>query len=1145
MVTINNNQIEILEFDSNKSFKERIASKYNTLVKYLYFEPELDINARDINFTMINILQDWLISDKVSLQELFTNYNNLPEYCKSFLDLKDDILMIWLAYRKANNITLEQKEQIYTILKINDIFESETEFNSSYEKSNFNIKNIDLKIENLKLVTKSRTKILKNITKISDEIKRPIETTNIKIYNSTINFDFWITSEEYKDYTTIELFNKMVVSDLCPFIQYNSYFKILKKFIPKQNWKKIPDENKIYIHLSKTKKIGDYLLVEIKKNENERTWTVNFILDIKNDNILPKDLIIERIMDVFDKSISFSRSVPRERDIQAIYYINKFFIHSYVLSDFILLHKDFSQIVYIDESSKVTKKRSKDNQTWLQIFAKKEYYEQSSVKILNISLPDNIYNVQVRIRGEDMYSVDIFYKFFNRLINIYRTKFTEIISFYREYIEDFGDIERADETMRKSIISGDFNTSGYSRYCTTVKFLKTLTQDEVQKMDDNLYIKFPRDIDNERPGDKYKSDGQNQNFYGCSSNEYKYPGLIKNNLGNRDEFPYLPCCFKTDRTLTKGSYYNNYYHGEPLIDTISNTSKYINSNKFVRFGQYGVLPPNINKIFDVFDGKSQYMRKGTIDNINSSIIASILLSFDVPNDLNSVITTRKAIGKKEDAISICKQSCYDIDLNIIIKNLKDQDAFLDPVYYLQLLEEYFKCKILILRDVLMNKNQTIILQPRYINGYYTFLRKNVPIILLFENFGSESDKAKYPKYELIIRKDKNGKEQHVKFDAEDSIIKQLLIINNMNNTLYSLNVPINPISFPFAEEKIISQWVDNYGKTRILTIVHDDMKIELHTSPLPQFKVPIVEKDSIKHDLVDCLTAKKILKDLGADTIKTTDFGIYSTINFIEFSIKCKLNLEKNFISTFNIEKRLARYITEYMFWIFSKYLHDNNISVITEKILYRFSEEKCIIDENKEYNINSIRRKFSLDSDFMRDEKIVLQNIETLKRLMYVLKLYSIRELQSLLEYRNRESIKEYIVDINDFDTDNNNLIILKGSDALDQYIIEKVEPVIIYDKPIIGESPYFFNNKFFGKKNIYLAQNSNSLKEANKIIETWKIKRYNKGILLENTSKNDIYSFVNSDEISLISGNGEQDNKILGYKINNMARYTCLLSL
>ena len=68
----------------------------------------------------------------------------------------------------------------------------------------------------------------------------------------------------------------------------------------------------------------------------------------------------------------------------------------------------------------------------------------------------------------------------------------------------------------------------------------------------------------------------------------------------------------------------------------------------------------------------------------------------------------------------------------------------------------------------------------------------------------------------------------------------------------------------------------------------------------------------------------------------------------------------------------MSRYILEYVFWLFCKYIKDND-KILDNDTISEFAKNNIIIDEEFEYT--NVDNKFSYVSGVMKDKKLVLKN--------------------------------------------------------------------------------------------------------------------------------------------------------------------------
>jgi hypothetical protein len=254
-------------------------------------------------------------------------------------------------------------------------------------------------------------------------------------------------------------------------------------------------------------------------------------------------------------------------------------------------------------------------------------------------------------------------------------------------------------------------------------------------------------------------------------------------------------------------------------------------------------------------------------------------------------------------------------------------------------------------------------------------------------------------------------------------------------------------------------------------------------------------------------------------------------------------------VSTYNMYKKLARYIIEYVYWLFSGYIHSRSITTITNEHIQNFFKEQVVIDPNFEYT--HVGKIFSLDSGVMRNGKLVVKSEETLKRLVYVLRVYINTQRQKLMNYHTRKVIEHYYVDITDFDH-HQFQVILQGNNSVSKWIDEHKLNYYLYDTvQIARRSPYFFRNSLVGDT-IYLAQNTDTIQKAIAIAETWAKHGYNPGSnptdFGDDVVRMTLYRYVSAGDITPFKVNGvptDLDIHVLGYKIEDMSAFTVLLTL
>jgi hypothetical protein len=377
---------------------------------------------------------------------------------------------------------------------------------------------------------------------------------------------------------------------------------------------------------------------------------------------------------------------------------------------------------------------------------------------------------------------------------------------------------------------------------------------------------------------------------------------------------------------------------------------------------------------------------------------------------------------------------------------------------------------------------------------------------------------------------------------------------------------IQPVVFPVNELKVLSQTIDSYGKTRKVCIKHSGKTVTLFTDPV----APIAtEEKTTPVTVVSLEVASEILGEFSSQTVRIKgDKRILVEVSGKIGNVKVTIPVEgiviegipqtyemhypktvNSALEIYNRNKKYARYMSEYLFWLFSNYVKDNKIEELTDKVLASFARKYIQVIPDFQYG--EVSKIFSTENGLMKDGKIVAVSEDMVKRLLYVLKLYSIRDNKTLVEYHTRKAITHYYVDITDFDIFPGQ-VLLQGEDSVDKWIMENRSSFTLQSEIMIGQpTPYFFRNVLVGKTN-YLAQNVSSLQRALDIAVGWQKIGYNQGIHVESFAEKKyeftLYSYVNKDDITEVKVAGKpapKEIKILGYKLGGTPFYTVLLDL
>ena len=575
MIRVNNKNFNIYDFDTQDSISARIAVDSKTIPKYIYKKgTEDDITTEDLLEVIINDAKENIDFDdfKKSIS------SKIP---KNDFDIKKDILYIWISF----NLKLEELSRINPIilddvadrLVQQDYLTSKDEFDKIWkDKDNIKLK-LRAEIDRHRIELKKYNDLFIKFS----ELKESIPYTNFITEKLTVSFNI------NTKLTLIEVFNTVVTNKNVPFVSYLNYYKILKNFIPSQDWS---NESLSYMLLKVNSKISDepsYINVIIAMSEEKLPECI-FELIIDKTTV-SKDILIERIISCIE---SLGNIIP-----------DKYF-NSYVFSDLVMMDNTFmSNMVTIDEFTKPTKKNA-----WIymhfnhintglvkcSVIQKMVDFHDSEVKFLDKTVfKEGDPYIRIHItKAKTRQSIDTFQKMFSKLLVYYDGKYDEIKSEYVKYIPDFGtEVTSIVKKKKKKLDVENVFPKNYSRTCKNERMPTVISDKKAKKYIEQgrQVIRFPRDVMGDNP---YNSDGVNPKNYACKNEKYQFPGLQKNKLENSEDYPFLPCCYVADQTARSGNY-SAYYNNTQVESKIKKQQNLISTDKFLEPNKFGELSTEI------------------------------------------------------------------------------------------------------------------------------------------------------------------------------------------------------------------------------------------------------------------------------------------------------------------------------------------------------------------------------------------------------------------------------------------------------------------------------------------------------------------------------------------------------------------------
>lgn len=1172
MLVIRNNTEEkdiLLSYiDTLESFKNRIAMEYDSIPKYIYIIDSDNLFNKE-KLEIIDMLD--IIKNK--------NYQEIKKNIEFFdLDIFDDIILVKTLFMSEQNTSIDM-ETISLLVQ--------TEF----ERININYNSTD--VDNNKI--KSRKKILEKELSNNRSIVQKQKST-LKKYEAAINENFTseFTYEKYSlklskktDKSLLFIFDDINTNKFVPYACVNNIIKSYKSYDYPDDFGYFTADDNNFIHLKMFKhKLSkqniddnDFMDIFIMITENENTIEIETEINT-SENLINKEEYLERLFSIFTDNEFKNGFQEQIYNISGTVFFANQNINNYLFTHIVMNDIIISPIMNTNETLKTSKDKN-----WLYFYFntlitgemafsitnKKRFPKDLHSSIVDMeTLPIN--SEYIRIRAKNIESEEAtkrFCEIFSKILQYYSAEKEQILSFYETYIPEFK--YEFTEVLENYIIEekdlNKFIGPGYSRSCQ-----KDRQPEFVKNNNDEIVI--PPNKPKGKEGDNWiifpKDENQEQVYLTCDYNQngYNYPGINKNKN---------PCCFTTNQEQKTD--YINYYKNTQIKKEYKEEVQQgmIKSNKMTKNETSGCLPDNINNIFSYIlnDSNKEVIRKGVNRSKSSFLECIVYIDSVIKNNyskisVDDIVQKRKILAKKyKDTISLCKQEMYDYTSNDILEILSDEEKYLDPLNFIRLLEIEYDCNILIFKRT---EDRSGLVLPNHTQNYLRF-KNSKPIFMIYEHMGSESDKAQYPQCEIIAINDNISNEtEQLKYSIspETIIYENILLLYIMSNESYALSKKNNLIDFPIQKTsniKVLQQVIDSNGKCRRIDINYADENITLFTTPIPPLNLKEIKNKEIYKtisstvfkltaDLNSKIISQNVIEDkLKQLHIKIGDVDVYIPIKDSDILQNIEKTKEINFIDSkisqldiYNKNRKIALYLVEYFVWRFSNFMKNKNITIPNSSLILEFIKNNVQLNSNHDYK--NIKNSFKDNNSLLIGNKIAVPDEETLKRLVYSLKLKIERFHNKILNYYKKDSIDNYYSNISDF-KQNPNQSLFFGEESYKNWLEQQKKTYLFSDHIELNENDtYFFQNKNIQDNKIFLAKNVDSLNSAFIIGKNWVDNGYLKefGESFVDIPRFKLYSYKNKNNISKYIIMGKENNhdlKIIGYKVQNENKFTILLDI
>lgn len=338
----------------------------------------------------------------------------------------------------------------------------------------------------------------------------------------------------------------------------------------------------------------------------------------------------------------------------------------------------------------------------------------------------------------------------------------------------------------------------------------------------------------------FPKDNPQWNFV-CPDDKYLYPGVKLNDLTNKEQFPYVPCCFKKDQ-MSPGvnSEYRAYVENRPLDEKKgAKAEKKISTRKILVPDKVAFLPRAVESIVKRYSDEHVDMVRYGIIYTPNSLIHCVCVAIDDPTYLaqpNDEAKEAYALRIRQHMLAtirpaLLKQELYDYTDEEITEIFSDGNIFFDPNLFYRAVEETFNINIYVFSPPppTGDENELGAMEiPRFRIFHARPLRIHRPTVCIIKTGGSESDALEFPQCELIVDYDEDNLQIMKLFGPEmaeachaslQETLKTLTWNVLADNTFEAhSNIYYHIDHLNLFRSPPVSQFIDDNGKMRALTL---------------------------------------------------------------------------------------------------------------------------------------------------------------------------------------------------------------------------------------------------------------------------------------------------------------------------------------
>lgn len=617
---------------------------------------------------------------------------------------------------------------------------------------------------------------------------------------------------------------------------------------------------------------------------------------------------------------------------------------------------------------------------------------------------------------------------------------------YNEYITEEEQARVSEDTLRyvekegkaisEALVLLKQNTDKYElippRYARKIggKYPRVIEENEIDAWEQDGYqvMVFPLDFPPNKNSKKL--------YFVCEDEKIRYPGVFVNTLDNKKKYPYLPQCFTTDQIEKDDSIYQWFRRGKlmPEVKEVGSQPKtrITQIGTVLDPGRIGELPKTLRNMMFMYNSRSIPSRYGVIRS-KSSLYHCVLnaIGYEEYIELETNKEREEYVNQARSSINdfiyaeVMKQELYYMNTGDIMENLLNTQNYLDPSLYYRALEEMYGVNIYVFQPITgkgargKNVEEARIKLPSYDTFIAKSIKRERPIVLIYEHMGAEAQGFDYPQCELIVNEEEMsfGEEMNdLCFEILKRSLNTITWTKEKEILLANKNIYYNDINLPV---KYVEQFLDDKGKMIGINAIYNGNYISIAMPP----SQPMNLRSAKVYYTVEAKVAEQAIKD--KPTSKTND-GLWYSFNKIPNSIfipvsDVKIDLPigpenplkeglRHITTTVNKYQHMANIMKGLIIWLYSINEYIFNNVVVDDKVLYNFSKVHYYLPAVDDINEALKHVEEVTLGTLVKDNKLIMRSMVMRNKL-----LFTAREWEKLKQERP-DHVLNYYVNASDF---------------------------------------------------------------------------------------------------------------------------------